>query len=63
MTSIKREPTTLYDSDFCQWADQTAQQLRDRNFADIDLDPLIEEVEDMGNSQRRALLSNLRVLL
>ncbi|NEP19973.1 MAG: DUF29 domain-containing protein, partial [Leptolyngbya sp. SIO4C1] len=41
----------------------TAQQLRDRNFADIDLDPLIEEVEDMGNSQRRALLSNLRVLL
>jgi hypothetical protein len=53
----------LYEQDFCQWAEQMAQLLREGNFAELDLDNLIEEVEDMSSSQKRALLSNLRVLL
>jgi len=40
-----------------------AQLLREGKFAELDLDNLIEEVEDMSGSQKRALLSNLRVLL
>ncbi len=53
----------LYDQDFCQWAEQTARLLKDGNFAALDLAHLIEEVDDMSGSQKRALLSNLRVLL
>jgi hypothetical protein len=53
----------LYEQDFCRWADQTAQLLREGNFADLDLAHLLEEIEDMSGSQKRALLNNLRVLL
>lgn len=53
----------LYERDFCQWAEQTAQRLRDGNFSDPDLANLIEEIEDLSRSQKRSLLSNLRVLL
>jgi predicted DNA-binding ribbon-helix-helix protein len=53
----------LYESDFCLWAEHMAQLLRQGKFAQLDLDNLIEEVEDMSGSQKRALLSNLRVLL
>ncbi|MBE9077883.1 DUF29 domain-containing protein [Romeria aff. gracilis LEGE 07310] len=59
----QRQLAELYERDFCQWAEQTAQQLRDGNFSDLDLANLIEEMEDMSRSQKRALLSNLRVLL
>jgi hypothetical protein len=52
----------LYESDFCLWAEHMAQLLRQGKFAQLDLDNLIEEVEDMSGSQKRALLSNLRVL-
>lgn len=53
----------LYQRDFCQWAEKTTELLRTGDFAQLDLDNLIEEVEDMSGSQKRALLSNLRVLL
>jgi len=53
----------LYESDFCLWAEHMAQLLRDGRFAELDLDNLVEEVEDMSGSQKRALLSNLRILL
>ena len=53
----------LYESDFCLWAEHMAQLLRQGKFAQLDLNNLIEEVEDMSGSQKRALLSNLRVLL
>ena len=53
----------LYERDFCRWAEQMARLLREGKFVELDLDNLIEEVEDMSGSQKRALLSNLRVLL
>ncbi len=53
----------LYDQDFCLWAEQTAHLLRSRQFLDLDLDHLIDEVEDMSRSEKRALLSNVRVVL
>jgi Domain of unknown function DUF29 len=30
--------TTLYEADFVQWSDRTAQLLREHRFADLDLD-------------------------
>jgi ribosomal protein L29 len=55
--------TTLYEADFVQWSDRTAQLLREHRFADLDLDHLIEEIEDLGNRHRDALESQLTQLL
>ncbi len=54
---------TLYEADFVQWSDRTAQLLREHRFADLDLDHLIEEIEDLGNRHRDALESQLTRLL
>ncbi len=54
---------TLYDTDYNQWIEETARQLRERRFDYVDWDNLIEEIEDMGKSQRRALESLLTRLL
>lgn len=54
---------TLYDADFVAWAEQTVELLRSRQLDRLDFENLIEEVEDLGKSQRQALYSNLRVVL
>lgn len=53
----------LYDEDFAVWAEETAALLRSGSFADIDVEHLAEEVEDMAKRDRRELLSRLTVLL
>lgn len=55
--------TNLYSTDYACWVEQTVKLLRQGRLNEVDLDPLIEEVEDLGKSQRQALKSNLRVLL
>jgi Domain of unknown function DUF29 len=55
--------STLYQQDFCLWAEQTAQLLKSRRYSEVDLENLIDEVEDMSRSEKRALLSNARVIL
>ena len=55
--------STLYNTDYIQWVEQTAQQLRERKFDCVDWNNLIEEIEDMGKSQRRAIESLLTRLL
>jgi hypothetical protein len=53
-----------YLADFNLWIDQTAQLLRERRWHEIDVLHLIEEVEDLGRSERRGIASQLtRVLL
>jgi hypothetical protein len=54
---------SLYDADFVQWSDVTAQLLREGRFDEVDLTHLIEEVEDLGNRHRDALESQLTRLL
>ena len=53
----------LYETDYNQWVNETVQQLRDRKFDGVDWDNLIEEIEDMGKSQKRALESFLTRLV
>ena len=55
--------STLYETDYNQWIQETVQQLRNRNFDDIDWDNLIEEIESMGKNDKRALSSLLTRLL
>ncbi len=53
----------LYEADTVAWATANADLLRQRRFAEVDVVHLIEELEDMGKSERRALESHLSVLL
>ncbi len=53
----------LYDEDFYLWLETTAKQLKAGKLAEVDLVNLIEEIECMGRSEKRALKSNLIVVL
>ncbi len=54
---------TLYDQDFQGWLKQTIRQLQKREFAELDIDNLIEELKELGKSEKRTLESNLMILL
>lgn len=58
-------PTTakLYDQDFAQWIDQTVQLLKEGKLNELDIENLIEEVESLGRSDKRALSSNLIIVM
>lgn len=59
----KRIEKTLYDTDFYLWIETTVQQLEKKQFNELDLTNLIEEIADMGRQAKQSLKSNLRVLL
>jgi len=52
-----------YDEDLYTWSLEQASLLRARKFEQIDLEHIIEEIEDMSKSERRALQSFLETLL
>jgi hypothetical protein len=52
-----------YLADFSRWISQTAQLLREQRWHEIDLPHLIEEIEDLGKSERRGIASQLTRLL
>lgn len=52
-----------YDKDFYGWTQEQAALLRAGRLNDLDIQNLIEEVETMGRSEKRALESRLSVLL
>ena len=54
---------TIYERDFYAWTQIQATLLREQQFTQLDLDHLIEEIESMGRSERRQLLSRLEILL
>ena len=54
---------TLYDHDFYAWANEQAALLRAGNLAGADIEHIAEEIESMGRSERRELVSRLTVLL
>ena len=54
---------TLYEQDFYAWVEQTAELLQLHHWDTLDLEHLIEEVVDLGESQQRGLQSALRLVL
>ena len=52
-----------YDTDFSHWTQETAQLLREKRWDEIDLVHLIDEVEALGKSERRAISSQLERIL
>ena len=53
----------LYQEDFYLWVQTTAKLLREKRFNEIDLENLVDEVETLGRAERKAIRSNLKVLL
>jgi hypothetical protein len=55
--------TTTYDRDLSLWAKDTAQLLREQRWDVIDWEHLIEEVEDLGKSERSAIGSQMERIM
>ena len=53
MTKVK------YEEDYYLWTQTMVEKLRNKDYQDVDWDNLIEEIEDMGKSQKRAIESLL----
>ena len=54
---------TLYETDFFEWTQHTAEQLRRRRFDETDIEHAAEEIEDMGKRDLRELNSRVEVLV
>jgi hypothetical protein len=59
MTNTATDLKTLYETDDYQWLTKTIDLLKKKHFADLDLDNLIEELEDLGNEKKNAVVSLL----
>jgi len=54
---------TLYDRDFYAWANEQASLLRAGRLSAADIEHIAEEIESMGRTEKRELVSRLTVLL
>jgi hypothetical protein len=61
--SSGRSTTTSYDKDVILWSEQQARLLRAGRFAELDIEHLADEIEDVGKSEKRELASRMAVLL
>jgi Domain of unknown function DUF29 len=52
-----------YDKDFFKWTKAQVNLLKKRNLDKLDIDNLIEEIESLGRSDKRALLNQTIILL
>src|ERR1700761_8543952 len=55
--------STLHETDFYAWAQEQAELLRTGRAADADLALIAEEIESMGKTEKRELVSRLTILL
>ena len=56
-------PQSLYDQDILLWVEDTISKLKAHDFANLDLENLIEEIDTLGKSQRNTVRSLLRRLI
>ena len=53
----------LYDRDFYRWTLETAAALRSGRLAEVDIEHVAEEIEDMGKRDMRAAIRRLQRIL
>jgi hypothetical protein len=53
----------LYGQDFNLWLEEIAIAIKNRDVSNMDWDNLLEKIEDMGASQKRAIRSYLNRLI
>ncbi|MCL1473247.1 DUF29 domain-containing protein [Argonema antarcticum] len=54
---------SLYERDFALWIEDVTAKLKARDFDNLDIDNVLEEIEALGKSQRREVKSRLQTLL
>ncbi|MDB9309520.1 DUF29 domain-containing protein [Aphanizomenon sp. CS-733/32] len=54
------EVVSLYKDDYLLWTEEIVQKLRARDFNQLDIDNLIEEIESLGKETKRAFKGHLR---
>lgn len=55
--------SNTYDTDFYAWANEQAALLRNRKLSEADIEHIADEIETMGRTEKRELVSRLTVLL
>jgi hypothetical protein len=57
MTVITTKPAlkTIYEEDYSQWIEMTAEQLRTGKLESLDIENLLEEIEAMARKEKVAL--------
>ena len=63
VTSQSIEQRALYDTDFMAWCEYQAEALRAKDFKNLDLINLIEEISDMGREQFNKTASLTRQII
>jgi hypothetical protein len=59
---LEKNPKSLYYNDFLHWIEITVEHLCNRDYAAVDWENLIDEIEDMSRRERKVLKSNLIVV-
>jgi Domain of unknown function DUF29 len=62
-TKVEAQAKRLYEEDFYAWTREQTRHLRARRFGAVDLAHLIEEVEELGDARRDAVLGNARIII
>jgi hypothetical protein len=57
------EDAGLYERDFAAWLEEQALLLRERRFAELDLDNLIEEVDSIRRAEVRSVEHHARIVI
>lgn len=55
--------STLYNEDYSNWAEEMAKRLQEKRFAELDIENLVEEIQDLSKRERDKLLSSIRLIL
>ncbi|MDX1539927.1 MAG: DUF29 domain-containing protein [Geminicoccaceae bacterium] len=62
MAKVLERPD-LFEGNFYVWTERQADLLRARRFDELDLGNLVEEVEDLGKSERNKVLNTASVII
>jgi hypothetical protein len=60
---VTEERQSLYERDFYLWVEEQARLLRKSEFERLDIINLVEEIEDLGIGAKKAVKSNLVIVL
>jgi hypothetical protein len=63
MADMSGATKTLYDTDFAEWSDRTAELLRAGRFSELDIENVAEEIASLGRAERKAVRSQLQRLM
>lgn len=61
MTTQVRDLLHLYEQDYSLWLEKTVSLLKNKDFEQLDLEHLIEEIEGLNKSDRREIYNRLVV--